>query len=585
MNNTQTKTEVDVEVDTRIEKIRQDPDKRVRYDFNDDGIVDDEEWEQVRRIVRAEVETERRRDGEEEATEAASAEVAESGELLQDRFELREEIGRGGQGKTHLAVDQQSGQQVAVKELSIGQVVEWKTIELFEREAEALESLDHPAIPSYIDSFHLDLDEGPGQRFYLVQEYVEGKSLSALIEDGYRSNEEDARSFVDALLEIVNYMHSQSPPVIHRDIKPSNLIQRTNGKLALVDFGAAQLVMPEESGGSTVVGTSGYMPLEQLMGRAVPATDLYAVGATTVHLLSHRHPADLPVVQMRLQFDDYVNVSDDFSRFLHKMLEPHAEDRFQSALEAVRALRAHDPTQQASQAAVDHDRQAPLQEAPDRGGGEGGAIMKAMSGLAESAMKMGQPDLDWAQPLYEGESLGKPAMTDVEKKVEGERVLFDIPASSYAKHQKIGGIIGTLLCSAIGIGMLVGAAFSVGSGDFFTMLLFGVVWSAAGVLIGYFTGKSVTHTELEMTPDTFRVDKQQLVGHAEETYPMSSVKGVDIGWERKKKNKRRITVFHVLVEVGFDTLEIGQYLENADLLWIATEIRDYAQEHGSLESA
>ncbi|MFU8805150.1 MAG: serine/threonine protein kinase [Bradymonadaceae bacterium] len=259
--------------------------------------------------------------------------------LLEDRFEIVEEIGRGSQGVTFRAVDRRSGQAVAVKELDLSQVASWKAIELFEREAQALESLDHPGVPDYIDTFHSPRTDGEGERFFLVQEFVDGEDLAVLIEGGLRMDEARARRFATELLELLVYLHERPSPVIHRDIKPSNILRRVDGNHVLIDFGAVQAILPGEKAGSTIVGTSGYMPLEQLMGRAVPATDLYALGATIVHLLTHRHPSELPVDGMDLQFEEFVNVSPPFMAFLKKMLASHVEDRFQSARDALAALR------------------------------------------------------------------------------------------------------------------------------------------------------------------------------------------------------------------------------------------------------
>src|SRR6185503_314055 len=95
------------------------------------------------------------------------------------------------------------------------------------------------------------------------------------------------------LLGVLDYLHSRVPPVLHRDIKPANLIVRPDGSIARVDFGAVRNVFrsPDEDG-STVVGTHGYMPYEQYMGQASPASDLYALGATLLHLITGRGPSE-----------------------------------------------------------------------------------------------------------------------------------------------------------------------------------------------------------------------------------------------------------------------------------------------------
>src|SRR4029077_3528800 len=138
-----------------------------------------------------------------------------------------------------------------------------------------LGALRHPGIPRHIASF----EEPPGT-FNLVMQRMPGENLRAL---GRKLSELELRDVLARVLEILDYLHSRVPPVIHRDIKPSNLIRAPDGTIALVDFGGV-LDGARESGGSTIVGTFGYMAPEQLSGQVTPATDLYALGATIVAL-------------------------------------------------------------------------------------------------------------------------------------------------------------------------------------------------------------------------------------------------------------------------------------------------------------
>ena len=320
------------EVQRRLEEVRRRPAELMRYDRNGDGFIDDEEWEEVRRVVTLEVQTERRRQQGQ-----AEAERDDLSPLIGERFEVMHLLGRGAQGRTFLARDRRSGEEVALKELDLSQADDWKAIELFDREAQALRHLEHPGIPRYVDAFHQSDDEG-SERFFLAQEFVEGSDFENLVKEGATYTEAEARDILRQVLEILVYLQERSPPVVHRDIKPSNLIRRPDGTVALIDFGAVQSVLPDSQGGSTIIGTSGYMPVEQLMGRAVPATDLYALGATAIHLLSRRHPAELPVERMALQFRPFVNISDRFADYLERLVEPHVEQRFPTARQALQAL-------------------------------------------------------------------------------------------------------------------------------------------------------------------------------------------------------------------------------------------------------
>jgi len=171
-----------------------------------------------------------------------------------------------------------------------------------------------------------------------VQEYIPGDSLKLLLDGGKRRTEKEVRSFAVEVLNILIYLHELSPPVIHRDIKPSNLIRGINKEIYLVDFGAVQDRSKAEGVTFTVVGTSGYAPPEQLWGKAVPASDLYALGATLIHLLTGTSPADLPQRRMRIQFRDKVRINPNFADWIERLVQPAPEKRFSTARQALDAL-------------------------------------------------------------------------------------------------------------------------------------------------------------------------------------------------------------------------------------------------------
>ena len=288
------------------------------FDFDGDGSVTDDDVELLRRLIANELASRRP-----EQMDAPTLAVAP--QELEGRWKLLGLLGRGGQAATYLARDGRSGAYVAVKELDLGRIDDWKSIELFEREAQALERLDHPGVPSYVAHFSREVDGRV--RFYLVQQYVRGLDLGEELANGGPLNERAAEKVRDEVFAILEYLHSFNPPIVHRDVKPSNLIRDTNGKIVLVDFGAVQSAHAKTMGGSTVVGTSGYMPMEQYMGRATPASDLYALGATLVHLMTGVSPTDLPVEENRLRFDGRLKVTAPFANGLHQLLEPAVEKR------------------------------------------------------------------------------------------------------------------------------------------------------------------------------------------------------------------------------------------------------------------
>ncbi|MGK7926969.1 MAG: serine/threonine protein kinase [Spirulina sp.] len=259
-------------------------------------------------------------------------------ELIADRYQIVTLLGQGGMGATYAAVDRENHQRVAIKIVSLRQVQDWKILELFEREAKILASLNHPNIPNYLNYFHQETESDCC--FYLVQELVEGTSLATLIaERNWQPDEEKAKYIATQILKILKYLHSFCPPVIHRDITPQNIIYRDDGKVYLVDFGAVQEVYRNTlSFGETFVGTLGYSPLEQFRGQVSPLSDLYSLGCTLLFMLTRRSPMDLPQKQMRFEFRDRLSLSPEFADWLAKMVEPTSEDRFSSAEAALTAI-------------------------------------------------------------------------------------------------------------------------------------------------------------------------------------------------------------------------------------------------------
>ncbi len=154
---------------------------------------------------------------------------------------------------------------------------------------------------------------------------------------GWRVSEEEVKAITRQMLDILNYLHRLNPPVIHRDIKPQNIIRNSKNRIYLVDFGAVQALY-NQTFAKTFVGTLGYMPPEQFRGETCFASDLYALGATLLFLLTHRNPAELPQKRLKIDFRDRISTSERFKDWLEKMLEPAVEDRFQSAQDALQAL-------------------------------------------------------------------------------------------------------------------------------------------------------------------------------------------------------------------------------------------------------
>jgi serine/threonine protein kinase len=207
--------------------------------------------------------------------------------LRDGRYVLLGPLGTGSQGDTFEARDGTTSTSVAIKRFNVQGASTWKDVELAEREARVLASLRHPNLPEYVDHFE------EGGTLYLVTQKVEGRDLSQLLTLGKRFTYAELLQLLETFAGIFAYLHQLSPPVIHRDIKPGNIIQRLDGDFALIDFGSVRDGL-KPVGGSTVVGTFGFMAPEQFQGRALPASDLYGLGATLITLLTGTTPDRLP---------------------------------------------------------------------------------------------------------------------------------------------------------------------------------------------------------------------------------------------------------------------------------------------------
>jgi len=234
-------------------------------------------------------------------TPTASPSSDAATQVIDGRYRILDILGEGNSGTTYLAEPTEGGPQVALKALSLRGSQDWKTLELFEREVEILKTLDHPAIPRYIESFVVETETD--RHFYLAQTLAKGRNLADWVESGWRCTEAEVEAIAQQLLDILSYLQSLEPAVIHRDLKPQNIIRGEDGGIALVDFGAVGHTYHNTfMRGSTVVGTFGYMAPEQFRGQADLTTDLYGLGATLLYLLTRDDPAHLPERNFRLDF-------------------------------------------------------------------------------------------------------------------------------------------------------------------------------------------------------------------------------------------------------------------------------------------
>jgi serine/threonine protein kinase len=242
--------------------------------------------------------------------------------LRAGRYVVLGALGAGSQAETLDAVDKQAGKAVAIKRFQVRGAKSWKDVELAEREARVLATLSHPNLPVYVEHFEED------GALYLVMEKIEGETLSTLRRRKATFSHDEIARFLRDADSVLGYLHSRAPSIIHRDIKPGNVIRRADGSFAFVDFGSVRDQLKPE-GGSTVVGTFGYMAPEQFQGRSLPGSDVYAVGATALALVTGREPEELPHRGLAIDVPAALGRGAEpwLVRALSSMLEPDPDKR------------------------------------------------------------------------------------------------------------------------------------------------------------------------------------------------------------------------------------------------------------------
>jgi Protein kinase domain len=256
--------------------------------------------------------------------------------------------GMGSTGVTYRVVDSMTGEKAIIKAIGLRGLSEWKVLELFEREAATLRRIDHSGIPRYLASFILDggravarPEEVRGQpTFMLVQQYVAGDSLASRLKTNGSLSSAAVTRLLDSLLALVDYLHALAPPIVHRDIKPGNIILDETDEPHLVDFGSVRdCLRSDGSVGSTTAGTFGYMPAEQMMNTARPASDLYAIAMTVVVAATGSEPNALPMNErtgkIRLE---KLPLPRALVPALDGMLEPIVGNRLQSVADVRKVL-------------------------------------------------------------------------------------------------------------------------------------------------------------------------------------------------------------------------------------------------------
>src|SRR5215510_9538773 len=269
--------------------------------------------------------------------------------LLQGRYLVMRLLGQGGMGAVYQATDRKFGNAVALKETFYNDLQLRKA---FSHEARLLNRLRHAALPVVTDYFAI------GERQFLVMQYIPGKDLEQLLADRKEQKQgvfmtSQVLRWADQLLDALEYLHSQKPPIIHRDIKPQNLKLTPRGEVILLDFGLAKGIVTHQSQVSQSIRgyTPNYASLEQIRGTGTDArSDIYSIGATMYHLLTGEMPQDaltrIAAILMS-QPDPLKSIASmnpevpaPVAQVIEKAMAAHPDQRYGSAAAMRQALRS-----------------------------------------------------------------------------------------------------------------------------------------------------------------------------------------------------------------------------------------------------
>ncbi len=260
--------------------------------------------------------------------------MLEIGSLVDGKYRILRKIGQGGMSVVYMAINERVNKTWAIKEVRKDGVSNFDVVKQgLIVETDMLKRLDHPHLPSIIDVI-----DGDGS-FLIVMDYIEGQTLSKILEDYGPQPQESVIDWGKQLCDVLGYLHSRKPPIIYRDMKPSNVMLKPDGNIVLFDFGTAREYKLSSQEDTTCLGTRGYAAPEQYggHGQTDARTDIYCLGATLYHLLTGHNPS-LPPYEMKSIRDWDPNLSVGLEYIIQKCTQPNPLERYQSCAELMYAL-------------------------------------------------------------------------------------------------------------------------------------------------------------------------------------------------------------------------------------------------------
>lgn len=261
--------------------------------------------------------------------------MAVAGQIIDGKYEILTEIGKGGMSTVYLARDTHLNKQWAVKEIpknakdKNNEVVVQSAI----AEANLIKKLDHPSIVRIVDIIEY------ANVIYMIEDYIEGETLQSIFDHSGAQSQENVISWAKQICEALEYLHTQTPPIVYRDMKPANVMLKPEGMIKIIDFGIAREYKNQNLGDTVNLGTKGYAAPEQFggNGQTDARTDIYCLGVTMYHLVTGHNPCEPPYEIYPVRYWN-PQLDPGFEAIIDKCTQLNPEDRYQSCAELLYAL-------------------------------------------------------------------------------------------------------------------------------------------------------------------------------------------------------------------------------------------------------
>lgn len=480
---------------------------------------------------------------------------------------LDKELGRGVSAATWLVhkVASLPGTDTAVlKILDLSEASSWNMVDVFKREAEALKILSHPGIPKYLEYF--ESNEDGRIRLVIAMEYIEGQNLESIVKSGKKFAETQVERILAELSDILAYLGSLRPPIVHRDVNPRNIIMRSEGSIALVDFSGVQdAVRTALFPGATLVGTAGYIPLEQVAGKATHRSDLYGAAATAVFLLTGRNPAELPTSGLKINLSGVVDVSERLSAVLSSWLDPDVAQRSLTASQASRILRGEQRIPHANPSFGRDEEQS----GPQNRNQYSGAFFPDNIRLSDIVQKVRNVFSEQFSPGGKRTPSGQnypeslPSDSKILVETSEDGVVIKIPRPGIKGSTAPGMRFATLWVGFVAFWTFM----SVGMRAPFFFPLFSIPFLGVGiVMVRTMLGPAITKQDLVITREGLLLRKQALGMERNSTWPLRDIGAIRMTNSRTQTNGAQTK--ELSIEAGTGQIRLGAGLSERELLYL-----------------